>query len=79
MRLHAREQRKSAILQFHHDALERVLRLFVGNLQQLQNHRLIRTQHRATGNTEQQGVANLAGRAGYRHTNGGLTHGKLLE
>jgi hypothetical protein len=82
VRLHAREQREGAVVEFHHHALERVLRLLVGDLQQLQDHRLVLAEHLAAGDAEQQGIADLAGGAGDGHADGllGGAHGQgLLE
>ena len=45
MRTHADKQRKRAIFKFHHHTLEGFLCLFIGDFQQLQDHRLIFAQH----------------------------------
>ncbi len=42
---HADEQRKCAVLEFHHHAGQRGLRLFEREFEQLQDHRLIWPQH----------------------------------
>jgi hypothetical protein len=74
VRLHARQQRERAVLELHHHALERLLRLLVGDLQQLQDHWLVLAEHLAGGDAEQQGIADLAGGAGHGHANGLLAH-----
>jgi hypothetical protein len=77
VRLHAGQQRKGAVFEFHHHALERVLGFLVGDLQHLQDHRLILAQHLAGGDAKQQGVADLAGSAGDGHADGGFAHRRL--
>ena len=77
MRDHAGQQREGAVVQLHHHALQRLLRLVVGNLQQLQDHRLVVAEHVAGGDAEQQAVADLAGGAGDGDANGGF-HGDGL-
>ena len=73
---HAGEQRERAVLEFHHHALERGLRLVQRRLelQHLQDHRLVLAQHFAGGDAEQQGVTDLAGGAGDCDTDGGFHH-----
>ena len=68
-RHHAGEQRKRAVIKFHHDAAQRLLRLLVRDLQQLQNNGLVFAEHFAGCNAEQQAVADLAGRAGDGYAN----------
>ncbi|CFU82059.1 Uncharacterised protein [Bordetella pertussis] len=68
------QQGEGAIFQFHDDALERLLGFFVGNFQQLQDYRLVFTQHFARGDAKQQGVTDLAGGASDGDTQGGLGH-----
>ena len=75
---HTGEQRERAIVDLHHDALQRVLRLLVGDLEQLQDDGLVLAQHLAGSDAEQQGVADLAGGAGDGDANGFLAHGRLL-
>ncbi len=75
---HAGEQRKRAILELHHHALERRLRLVDGQLEQLQDHRLVLAEHVAVGDAEQQAVADLAGGAGHRDADG-LFHRELQD
>ena len=74
---HAGEQRKGAILEFHHDAGQRGLRLFERKFEQLQDHRLILPQHFARCDPEDEGVANLAGGAGDGDADG-CFHERLL-
>jgi hypothetical protein len=74
VRFHAGQQREGAVLQFHHHALERLLRLLVGDLEQLQDDGLVLAQHFARGDAEQQGVADLAGGAGDGDADGFLAH-----
>ena len=70
MRAHAGEQREGAVLELHHHALQRLLRLFVGNLEQLQDDRLVLAEHLARCDAKEQGVADLAGSAGDRDAGG---------
>src|SRR5207248_5983097 len=58
-------------------ALERLLRLLVGNLQQLQDHRLVLAEHLARGDAEQEGITDLAGGTGDGNADGLLAHGVL--
>ena len=74
---HAGEERKRAVLDLHHHALERRLRLFDRQLEELQDDRLVLAEHLAGGDPEQQAVADLAGGAGDGDANG-LLHGGLL-
>ena len=67
---HAGEQRERAVLELHHHALERGLRLLDRQFQQLQDDRLVLAQHFAGGDAEQQGVADLAGGAGDGNADG---------
>ena len=66
------QQRERAVVELHHHALQRLLRLLVGDLQQLQDHRLVLAEHFAAGDPEQQAVADLAGGAGDGDANGGF-------
>ena len=70
MRDHAGEQREGAVVELHHHALERLLRLLVGDLEQLQDDRLVLAEHLAGRDAKQQGVADLAGGAGDGDANG---------
>jgi hypothetical protein len=79
VRFHAGQQREGAVLQFHHHALQRLLRAFSsGTLQQLQDDRLVLAQHLAAGDAEQQGITDLAGGTGDGHADGLLAHALLL-
>ena len=75
---HAGEQRKGAVLELHHHALERGLRLVDRQLEQLQMHRLVASEHVAVGDPEQQAIADLAGGAGHRDADG-LFHRELQD
>jgi len=46
------QQREGAVIQFHDDALQGLLRFLVGDFQQLQDDGLIFTQHFARGDAE---------------------------
>ena len=64
----ARQQGKSAVFQFHSHAFQR---FHCGSdIQQVQNDGLVVAEHGAGSDTEQQGVANLACRAGNGNSNG---------
>jgi hypothetical protein len=58
---HPGEQGEGAVVELHADALERPDRL--GDLQQLEDDRLVVAEHLAAGDAEHQGVADLAGGA----------------
>ena len=60
--LDARQQRERAVVELHHDTLERLERGL--DLEQTQLDRAVRAQQRAAGQAEQQAVADLAGGAG---------------
>ncbi len=60
--LHPGQQREGAVVEFHHHALERLQRGL--DLEQTQLDRAVRAQQRATGQAEQQAVADLAGGTG---------------
>ena len=79
---HADQQGKGAVFEFHHDALERLLRAFNRHFEQLQNNRLVLAQHFAGGDAEQQGVTNLTGGTSDGNTDGFFAHdetpGRLL-
>ncbi|MNJ69211.1 hypothetical protein D3C77_655360 [compost metagenome] len=49
---HFLQQREGAVIQFHDDALQGLLRFLVGDFQQLQDDGLIFTQHFAGGDAE---------------------------
>ena len=67
---HAGQERESAVLQFHHHAFDGVLRL--RQVEKLQNHGLVFAEHFAGCDAEKQGIADLAGCAGYGNTDGGF-------
>jgi hypothetical protein len=67
---HRLQQREGAVVELHHHALQRLLRLLVGDLEQLQDHRLVLAEHLAAGDPEQQAVADLAGGAGHGDAHG---------
>ena len=66
------EQRKRAVVQFHHHAAERGQGGF--DFDQMQNDGLVRPEHRAGGDAEQEGITDLAGGAGDCNANGCLAH-----
>ena len=65
---------KRAVVQFHHHALER--RQGRLDFDEVQDDRLVRPEHRAGGDAEQEGITDLAGGAGDGDTNGGSAHKK---
>jgi hypothetical protein len=71
----SRQQREGAVVEFHHHALERLLRLLVRNLEQLQKDRLVLPSISSRRDAEQQRIADLAGGAGDGDTDGRFTHG----
>src|SRR5467141_256322 len=71
---HALEQGKGAVVELHHHALQRLLRLLVRDLEHLQDHRLVPPQHLARGDAKQQRVADLAGGAGHGDAYGDFGH-----
>ena len=71
---HAGQQRECAVVDLHHDALERLLCFLVVDLEQLQDDGLVLAQHVAVGDAEQQGIADLAGRAGHSDAHWGFSH-----
>ena len=66
---------KGTVFQFHGDAIEGSHGLLHRDLEHLQDHRLVRAEHLAAGDSRQEGVADLAGSAGDGYANGGLGHG----
>ena len=64
------EQRKTAVLQLHDQALQRGHGRL--DFDQVQNHWLVRPEHRARGDAEQEGITDLAGGAGNSNTNGSI-------
>jgi hypothetical protein len=79
VRLHSREQRERAVVQFHHHTLEPLLRLLIGDLEQLQVDRLVLAEHLSRGNPEQDGITDLAGGTGDGDADGRFTHGVGLQ
>ena len=75
------EQRKCAIVQFHHHAIQRAERS--GNLNQMQCERLVRPEHLSRGDAKQKRVTNLSGSASYSDFNWSLhdaiSHKRLGE
>ena len=63
----ALEQRKAAVLQFHHQALQG--RHCRRDFNQVQNQGLVLAEHRPRGDAEQEGITDLAGGAGNSNTN----------
>ena len=59
------EQREGAVIQLHHDAFKRAEGW--GDLKQVQVDRLVRAEHVASGDTEKQGITDLASGSGYRN------------
>ena len=61
------QERESAIIQLHHDTLER----FEGgwDFDQVKRDRLIGAEHGARGNTEDERITNLSGSSGNRDVN----------
>ena len=70
----ALEQRKGAVIQFHAHAVQRGHGLFIGDFDEMQDDRLVRAKRRAGRDAKQEGITDLAGRAGDRHTNRGFAH-----
>ncbi len=73
---HAGQQRKRRILELHHHSLHRGLRLVHGQLEQLEDDRLVLAQHLPCRNAEQQGISDLAGGTGDCNADG-FFHGGL--
>ncbi len=76
---HAGQQREGAVVDLHHHAPQRLLRLLVGDLQQLQNDGLLGAEHVSVGDPEQQAVPDLSGGTGDRDAHGGFHWGGLLK
>jgi hypothetical protein len=68
------QQREGAVVELHHHALQRLLRLVVGYLEHLQDHRLVGAEHFAGGDAKQQRIADLTGGAGDGDAYGGFGH-----
>src|SRR5664280_932141 len=67
------EKRKRAVLEFHDHAVQRLQRRF--DLQEMNDHRLVRAEHRAGSDAKQKGVADLAGSASNSNADGRF-HGR---
>ena len=72
----ALEQRERAIFQLHDDAAERLQGFLVGDFDEVQDDGLVRAEHGAGRDAEEQGVANLAGSAGHGDANGCCIHNR---
>ena len=72
----ALEQREGAVIELHRDAFEGLQGFLDRGLDQLQNDRLVGTEHRPGGDTEEEGVTDLAGGSGDSDANGGFHNGK---
>ena len=70
----ALEQRERAVVELHADALQRGHGLLVGDFDEVQDDRLVRAEHGAGGDAEQEGITDLAGGAGDRDANGCRVH-----
>src|SRR5690606_27717260 len=66
----AGEEREGTVLELHGHALERTERR--GDLEHLQDDRLVRPEHRPGGDAEQEAVADLAGSPGDSDADGSL-------
>ena len=71
----ALEQREGAVIELHCDALEGLEGLLDGRLDQLEDDRLVGSEHRAGCDAEEEGVTDLAGGAGDCYADGSL-HGE---
>ena len=69
---HARQKRKRAVVQFHHDTVERGQGGL--NFNQVQDDGLFRAEKRAGSDAEQERVTDLPGGAGHRDANGSRAH-----
>ena len=74
--LDAGQQRERAVVELHHDALERLQSRF--DLEQTQLDRAVRAQQRAARQAEQQAVADLAGGSGDGDLEGRSAHVDVL-
>src|SRR5256886_3454521 len=69
------EKRNGAVVEVHTHALQRLLRLLVRDLEQLQDHRLVPPRHLAPGDADTQQGADIAGGAGHGDAYGDFGHG----
>ena len=74
---HAGQQREGAVFEFHHHALDGLLGL--GQVEQLEDDRLVFAEHFAGGDAEQQAITDLAGGAGDGNAHGALDMSLLNE
>jgi hypothetical protein len=74
MRRHSSQQRKGAVVELHHDAFECLLSFLIGYFQQLQDNRLVFTQHFTSRDTKQQGITDLASGSGDGNSDRLFTH-----
>jgi hypothetical protein len=66
-------------LQFHHDALQRLLGFFNRDFQQAQDDGLVLAEHFARSDTKQDGVTNLTCGTGNGYTDGLFAHGEISK
>ena len=71
-RLHFREQRESAVREFHHDALQALVTFRSRTFQKRQRDGLIRSEKVTRSNAEENRITDLAGRAGHGNADGFL-------
>ena len=64
---HILHQREGAVLELHGHAFQRLQGALGGDLEQLQDQRLVLAEHLAGSDAEEEGVADVAGRTGHRH------------
>ena len=57
-----------------HDAAEGGHGFFIGDFDEVQDDGLVRPEHRAGGDAEEEGITDLAGGAGDGHANGCFAH-----
>ena len=67
---HVREKREGAVGKLHHHALEAIHALGRVALEHLKDDGLIGAEQIACGDAKEQGVSDMAGRAGHGHANG---------
>ena len=64
------QQRKRAVVELHGHPLEGLHHFFHRHFQEMEDHRLVGTEHRAGGDAGKKGVSNLAGGAGHGNFDG---------
>ena len=67
---HALEEWESAVVEFHRHAFEGFHGFFHGNLEELENHGLVGSEHGPGGDAGEEGVGNLTGGSSHGYTNG---------